>query len=152
MRASWVAAPTRRAKDLATRRSSKSVGSGAASAFVPGESRVGDNPMALAVAAAAAAPPIVPMNLRRLGNDTVWGSRSTVEGRVSKITGGSVTAGLLLTHLFIVPDPTTDPRSHFGKILPPKAKMVKIMYSSNNVLVLSYQDRNVPVFSKIEMF
>src|SRR5664279_1870583 len=98
MRASWAAAPTRRAKDLATRRSSGSVGSGAASAFVPGESRVGDNPMALAVAAAAAAaPPIVPMNLRRLGNDTVWRSRSTVEGRVSKITGESVTAGLLLT-------------------------------------------------------
>jgi len=39
----------------------------------------------------------VPMNLRRLGNDTVWGSRSTVEGRVSKITGGSVMAGPLLT-------------------------------------------------------
>src|SRR5664280_846257 len=48
-------------------------------------------------AAAAAAPPIVPMNFRRLGNDTGWGSRSTVEGRVSKITGGSVMAGLLFT-------------------------------------------------------
>ena len=81
-------------------------------------------------AAAAATPPIVPMNFRRLGNDTVWGSRSTVEGRVSKITEGSVTACLLLTHLFIVPDPTTDRQSHFGKILPPKAKMVKIIYSS----------------------
>jgi len=40
------------------------------------------------------------MNFRRLGNDTVWGSRSTVEGKVSEVIGESsfFMAGFLSSH------------------------------------------------------
>jgi len=42
---------------------------GAASACVAAESSIGENPMALAVAAAAAAPPTLPMNFPRAGEE-----------------------------------------------------------------------------------